>query len=121
MVDGLVTAAEVAGLLNISEKKAELLVSEAKRLYVGKMNERFSDLRINERLKRTNPFLLRIRGLNTVKGGAEAQVQAVLFASEEEAVGHLLEAIAKICYPGAHDPEFPDDLDFEASDDGSTF
>jgi len=79
-----VTIAQVASILRIQEKKAEILVSEARRLYVGKMNERFSDLRISERLKRTNPFLLRIRGIRTVRGWAESQVRAMLFASEEE-------------------------------------
>jgi hypothetical protein len=104
---------KVSSLLRIDETRARRLVAESQRLYVDRMRDRFSDIRVSERLKRTNPFLLRIRGAKTVADWATYQVQAALFASEEEAVGHLLEAIAKTCFPGATAPTFPDDFDFE--------
>lgn len=112
-VEGL--SERVRELLGVSSKKAEFVVREAERLYVSRMRERFSTLKISERLKRTNPFLLRIRGAETVSEWAALQVQSALYASEEEAVGHLLEAIAKTCFPGARAPESPEDLDFEAT------
>jgi hypothetical protein len=77
------------------------------------MRSRFSELRIAERLKRTNPFLLQIRGAKTVRDWADFQVRGALYASEEEAVGHLLETIALECFPGAVTPTYPDDFDFE--------
>jgi len=110
--------AQVASLLAIPADRAEQLIVAAETLYIGKMKERFSSLRINDRLKRTNPFLLRIRGLSTVREWAAMQVQTALFASEEEAVGHLLEAIAKICHPNAADPKLPDDFDYEVVNGG---
>jgi hypothetical protein len=120
MIDENSSVTRVMSLLNISEDQSRRLILDAQRLYIGKMNERFSNLRIKERLKRTNPFLLRIRGIRTVVAWAESQIQGVLFASEEEAVGHLLEAIAKICHPGACEPEFPDDLDYEVTENTTT-
>ncbi|MFB7947493.1 PmeII family type II restriction endonuclease [Kitasatospora phosalacinea] len=108
-------AGMVSEILRIDLQKAELIVDESERLYISRMRERFSDLKIAERLKRTNPFLLRIRGIETVREWAALQVQTALYASEEEAVGHLLESIAKICFPGARVPENPEDLDFEAT------
>jgi hypothetical protein len=107
-------ASMVQDILNISRAQAIFLVSEAERLYTCRMRARFSQLRVSDRLRRTNPFLLRIRGAKTVREWATLQVQGVLYASEEEAVGHLLEAIAKICFPGATEPSRPDDFDFEA-------
>jgi len=47
-------------------------------------------------------------------------VRSALFASEEEAVGHLLEAVAVRCHPGARAPLDPDDFDYEVTaSDGS--
>ncbi|MEV5593213.1 PmeII family type II restriction endonuclease [Streptomyces sp. NPDC052496] len=109
-------ADEVSRILHIDQQQAAFIVAEAERLYVNRMRERFSDLRISERLKRTNPFLLRIRGAETVRDWATLQVQSALYASEEEAVGHLLEAIVKACFPGATEPALPDDFDFESID-----
>lgn len=106
--------AAVRQLLGIDAERAKTLVAEAERLYIGRMRERFSSLRVAERLKRTNPFLLRIRGAVTVRDWATLQVESALYASEEEAVGHLLEAIAKICMPGGREPKFTDDFDLEA-------
>lgn len=103
----------IAQLLSIAKEKAESLIGFADRLYVDRMTARFTDIRVSERLKRTNPFLLRIRGVDTVRGWAETQVASALFASEEEAVGHLLEQIATTCHPLARTPKFPDDFDFE--------
>ncbi|WP_433315892.1 PmeII family type II restriction endonuclease [Micromonospora chersina] len=108
-----VIADEVRDILKIDQATAALLVEEAERLYVTRMRNRFSELRVSERLKRTNPFLLRIRGAETVRDWATLQIQSALYASEEEAVGHLLEAIAKNCFPGATTPKYPDDFDFE--------
>lgn len=102
-------------LLGIERTRAAFLVAESERLYVDRMRERFSNLRVAERLKRTNPFLLRIRGAKTVEDWAVLQVQSALYASEEEAVGHLLEAIAKICLPGGREPKYTDDFDLEAA------
>lgn len=109
--------AEVQRLLGLPSEKATFLVSESERLYVERMRERFSDLKVAERLKRTNPFLLRIRGAKTVVDWATLQVQSALYASEEEATGHLLEAIAKICFPGGREPTYTDDFDLEAPGD----
>jgi hypothetical protein len=105
--------AQVKSLLGVSQAAAEFLIQEAQRLYVDRMTQRFSELRIADRLRRTNPFLLQIRGAKTVRTWAEFQVESALYASEEEAVGHLLEAIAMICFPGATTPSYPDDFDFE--------
>ena len=113
-VDTSRLADEVKAHLGISREQAEFLISEAERLYTNRMRKRFSEQRVSERLKRTNPFLLRIRGATTVKEWATLQIQSALYASEEEAVGHLLEAIAKVCFPGARFPTYPDDFDFEA-------
>jgi hypothetical protein len=104
----------VRDLLEIPQAQAEFLVQEAERLYVVRMGERFTRQRLSDRLKRTNPFLLRIRGVTTVHDWAKFQVESALYASEEEAVGHLLEAIAKICFPNATMPLYPDDFDFDA-------
>ena len=106
--------AEVERILGLPAAKASFLISESERLYVERMRERFSDLKVAERLKRTNPFLLRIRGAKTVEDWATLQVQSALYASEEEATGHLLEAIAKICFPGGREPTYTDDFDLEA-------
>jgi len=105
----------VVELLGLERERAEFLVAEAERLYIDRMRERFSTLRVSERLKRTNPFLLRIRGALTVRDWAVLQVQSALYASEEEAVGHLLEAIAKICLPSGREPKYTDDFDLESS------
>jgi hypothetical protein len=110
---------KVRDILDVSEEKAEFLVSESERLYVYRMRQRFSELRVSERLKRTNPFLLRIRGVTTVQDWATLQVQSALYASEEEAVGHLLETIAKTCFPEAGEPTHPDDFDFETPGPGN--
>ena len=104
---------KVQQILSISSEKAGFLVQESERLYVNRMRQRFSQLRVAERLKRTNPFLLQIRGAKTVREWATLQIESALYASEEEAVGHLLEAIAKACFPGAASPTHPDDFDFE--------
>ncbi|OHT85284.1 PmeII family type II restriction endonuclease [Mycobacteroides saopaulense] len=109
--------AAVVKLLGLDIERAKFLVAETERLYVERMRERFSDLRVAERLKRTNPFLLRIRGAVTVRDWATLQVQSALYASEEEAVGHLLEAVAKICLPNGREPKYTDDFDLES--DGS--
>ncbi|MGA5564224.1 PmeII family type II restriction endonuclease [Streptomyces platensis] len=107
-------AKEVADILSIDLERAAFIVAESERLYVNRMRERFSNLKVSERLKRTNPFLLRIRGAKSVRDWATLQVQSALYASEEEAVGHLLEAIIKACFPGATEPALPDDFDFES-------
>jgi type II restriction endonuclease EcoO109I-like protein len=107
------TPADVARALSIDIKKAASLIGFADKLYVERMSERFSDLRVSERLKRTNPFLLRIRGITAVAQWAEVQVQSALYASEEEAVGHLLEQLALTCHPRARSPRFAADFDFE--------
>ncbi|WP_078495867.1 PmeII family type II restriction endonuclease [Streptomyces sp. LaPpAH-108] len=107
-------ADEVSQILQLDRERAAFIVAESERLYVNRMRERFSKLRVSERLKRTNPFLLRIRGAETVRDWATLQVQSALYASEEEAVGHLLEAIIKACFPGATEPALPDDFDFES-------
>jgi hypothetical protein len=78
------------------------------------MGERFTKQNLSDRLKRTNPFLLRIRGIATVRDWARVQVEGSLYASEEEAVGHLLETVAKTCFPGAIAPRYTDDFDFDA-------
>ncbi|MFJ4501505.1 PmeII family type II restriction endonuclease [Streptomyces sp. NPDC088864] len=109
-------ADEVAAILHVDRERAAFIVAESERLYVHRMRERFSRLKVSERLKRTNPFLLRIRGAETVRDWATLQVQSALYASEEEAVGHLLEAIIKVCFPGAVEPALPDDFDFESVD-----
>src|SRR5215831_18249769 len=84
----------VRDTLSISDAQAEFLVQESQRLYVNRMKHRFTQLKVAERLKRTNPFLLQIRGAKTVRDWARLQIESALYASEEEAVGHLLEAIA---------------------------
>src|SRR5690242_18040802 len=94
----------VRQILAIDDARATFLVAEAGRLYTDRMRQRFSELRVAERLKRTNPFLLRIRGAKTVRDWARFQVEGALYASEEEAVGHLLEAVAKECCPHARMP-----------------
>jgi hypothetical protein len=106
---------QVARILGVNMATAEFIVREAERLYVNRMRQRFSELRLAQRLRRTNPFLLRIRGAKTVRDWANFQVQSVLYASEEEAVGHLLETIAMACFPGAVDPTYPTDFDFEVA------
>jgi len=111
----------VMGILSISEKQAARLIAEVQRLYRDRMIARFTDLKLAERLKRTNPFLLRIRGAVTVKQWAETSVQSTLFASEEEAVGHVLEFIAKCCHPGSRDPLHPEDLDYEVQEDKTVY
>lgn len=111
------TISRVAELLGITDEPARALAQDAERLYSGKMAERFTKTKLAERFKRTNPFLLRIRGVATVRQWAENQVNSTLFASEEEAVGHLLEAIVKACYPAAQPPRVTDDLDFEVTTD----
>jgi len=105
----------VRDMLSISDAQAEFLVQESQRLYVNRMKHRFTQLKVAERLKRTNPFLLQIRGAKTVRDWARLQIESALYASEEEAVGHLLEAIAKTCFPGAVIPTYPDDFDFEVA------
>ncbi|MFD5201900.1 PmeII family type II restriction endonuclease [Streptomyces sp. NPDC058375] len=107
-------ADQVSAILGVDHDRAAFIVAESERLYVNRMRERFSKLRVSDRLKRTNPFLLRIRGAETVRAWAVIQVQSALYASEEEAVGHLLEAIIKTCFPGASEPALPDDFDFES-------
>lgn len=103
----------VSGKLGLSQERAKSLIHEVARLYNEKMHKRFTTLKFRERLKRTNPFLLKVRGVTTVAQWAENQVQSALFASEEEALGHVLEAIAKACHPEARPPEEVDDFDFE--------
>lgn len=110
---GLVDA--VSKLLGIDSATSVRLVSESERLYVGRMRERFTSVKVSDRLKRTNPFLLQIRGAKTVEEWARIQVTSALFASEEEAVGHLLEMIAITCYPGASTPTYPEDFDIQAT------
>jgi len=110
----------IAQRLTITDEKAMTLVETAEHLYIGKMQDRFSEIRVKNRIKRTNPFLLRIRGVTSVKAWAEMQLRGALFASEEEAVGHLLENIAKICHPGARDPVHPEDFDYEVSKEEGT-
>ncbi|WP_198038914.1 PmeII family type II restriction endonuclease [Skermanella stibiiresistens] len=104
---------QVSDLLSIDREKASHIVSEAERLYKNRMQERFSELKVRERLKRTNPFLVSIRSVRSVSEWASFQIQSALFASEEEAVGHLLEMIAKNCHPNATPPELPDDFDYQ--------
>jgi len=103
----------VSEILGISPEQALFLVNESERLYSQRMIQRFSELRIADRLKRTNPFLLQIRGALQVCDWAKFQIESALYASEEEAVGHLLEMIAKSCFPNATIPTYPDDFDFE--------
>jgi hypothetical protein len=106
-------SSQVSYILTITKEQALFLVNESERLYAQRMVQRFSELRVAERLKRTNPFLLRIRGATQVRDWAKLQIESALYASEEEAVGHLLEMIAKSCFPGAAHPTYPDDFDFE--------
>jgi len=106
-------ASEVASKLALTFATAEKLVLDVERLYMGRMTTRFTNLRFRERLKRTNPFLLQVRGVITVHQWATNQVMSSLFASEEEAIGHVLEMIAKICHPTAAEPVIADDWDFE--------
>lgn len=103
----------ICKLLSITNAQADLIIQGARTLYIEKMTERFSNVKCTERLKRTNPFLLRMRGINTVKNWAEMQVQSALFASEEEAAGHLLELVAQICHPNSKDPDNSEDMDYE--------
>ena len=105
--------AQVSDILGLDHPRAETLIREVARLYNDKMHRRFTTLKFRERLKRTNPFLLKVRGVATVAQWAENQVQSALFASEEEALGHVLETIAKACHPHAIPPEETDDFDFE--------
>ncbi|NFV79854.1 PmeII family type II restriction endonuclease [Magnetospirillum aberrantis] len=109
-------AGQVAELLGISPEDADKLIERVGHLYMDRMKDRFTDLRFNNRLKRTNPFLLQVRGARTVRQWAENQVMSALFASEEEAIGHVLETIAKVCHPTAREPLITDDLDFEVED-----
>lgn len=109
-------AGRVARILNIKPEIATGLIDRVGHLYMARMTKRFTDLRFSERLKRTNPFLLQVRGVRTVQQWAENQVTSALFASEEEAIGHVLEMIAKACHPLAQDPLIPDDFDFEVVD-----
>jgi Type II restriction endonuclease EcoO109I len=104
---------KISDLLSISEEKAHSILIAAEKLYVEKMTKRFSRLDVAKRLQRTNPFLLGIRGAKTVEDWSKLQVQSVLFASEEEAVGHLLEYIAKHCHPNAIFAERREDFDYE--------
>lgn len=110
-------AESVSSLLGLED--ASELVAEARRLYEDRLTTRFSDIKVRDRIKRTNPFLLRIRGIRTVEEWAERQIQGALLASEEEAVGHLLEAIATNCHPGASPPKYPDDFDYEVASGGT--
>src|SRR4051812_33359880 len=73
----------VQAILSITHDQARFLVAESERLYVDRMRDRFSQLRVSERLKRTNPFLLRIRGAETVEDWATLQIESALYASEE--------------------------------------
>lgn len=107
---------EIMRLLSINVAKAALLVASAKQAYIEIMSTRFSETKLSERLRRTNPFLLRIRGVETVEGWATNQIQSTLFASEEEAVGHLLEEIAMICHPNATKPRFPEHFDYQVEE-----
>ena len=77
----------VASILNINIHKAEEFVKSADRLYKSKMTKRFTELKFSDRLRRTNPFMVRVRNLQTVRQWAETQIASVLFASEEEAIG----------------------------------
>ena len=54
-------ASRVASVLRISQEAATDLVTEIERLYVDRMKERFSQIRVSERIKRTNPFMVRPR------------------------------------------------------------
>ena len=110
-------ASRVSVLLGLREAEAELLIERVGHLYMDRMTSRFTDLRFRERLKRTNPFLLKVRGVTTVRQWAENEVMSSLFASEEEAVGHVLEAIAKACHPNAREPLVVDDFDFEVEEE----
>ncbi|MDO9499661.1 PmeII family type II restriction endonuclease [Falsiroseomonas sp.] len=112
-------AEDVSQILGIAFEKARILVTKADLLYKAKMTQRFTDLRFRERLKRTNPFLMQVRGLKTVRQWAETQVASALYASEEEAVGHVLEMVAKICHPQAREPTITDDFDFEVAVEGA--
>jgi hypothetical protein len=109
---------DIAAMLRITADKARKLIADVGRLYTDRMMQRFTDLRFNERLKRTNPFLLQVRGVKTVRQWAENQVTSALFASEEEAIGHVLETIAKACYPGGREPSLTEDFDLEVSEPG---
>jgi hypothetical protein len=113
-----VLIAKVSTSLKMPEADAALLVTEVAKLYNSKMQKRFTDLRFSNRLKRTNPFLLKVRGIKTVVEWAENQVRSALLASEEEALGHVLEAIIKVCHPHAAIPIDTDDFDFEVVEPG---
>lgn len=101
--------------LKISDEQAEQVVETTNRLYIETMTRRFGNEKLTDKLKRTNPFLLRIRNIKTVREWADIQVRGLLFSSEEEAVGHVLEQIAHICHPKSIKPEFSDDLDFQVN------
>jgi Type II restriction endonuclease EcoO109I len=109
---------DVARLLELPEDRADAIVSELSGIYQRRMKKRFSGHKFAERIKRTNPFLLQIRNITTVSGWAKNQIVSTLQASEEEAIGHLIEAIAKHCYPGARQPTYPDDFDLEVEEGG---
>ncbi len=110
---------EVSAKLGVSIQVAGLIVRDVRRLYMDRMTRRFTDLKFKERLKRTNPFLMQVRGVVTVRQWAENQVNSALFASEEEAIGHVLETIAKACHPGGREPTIPDDFDLEVPSQGT--
>ncbi|HYC06215.1 MAG TPA: PmeII family type II restriction endonuclease [Azospirillaceae bacterium] len=102
-----------AKILDIEVARSRVFVEHAYTAYIRRMQNRFTKLKFSERLKRTNPFLLSVRGIKTVNDWAKMQIRSTLIASEEEAMGHLFEAIAKFCCPGAREPLLTDDFDFE--------
>jgi hypothetical protein len=106
-------AVQVVDILRVDSITALRLVEKSDYLYKSKMTRRFTDLRFRERLRRTNPFLVRVRNILTVRQWAETQVGSALYASEEEAIGHVLEMIAKTCHPNATEPDFADDFDYQ--------
>ncbi len=111
-------SAQVAAHLRITPERTAKLIQSVGDLYIARMEKRFTDLKLRERLKRTNPFLLQVRGVRTVREWAENQVTSALFASEEEAIGHVLEMIIKTCHPEAEEPELPDDFDLQVTRSG---
>lgn len=106
---------QISERLGIDPGNTADLIKAVGKLYIDRMEKRFTDLKLRERLKRTNPFLLQVRGVRTVREWAENQVGSALFASEEEAIGHVLEMIAKTCHPSAQPPTLPDDFDFQVT------
>jgi len=110
---------QVAEILGISLEQAQRIWNLASEKYNACMKKRFSEVGVRRRINNTNPFMTAVRDTKTVEKWAYLQVLSTFFASEEEAIGHLLEALAKECHIGARPPKYPDGLDYEVEKDNS--